>query len=388
MFRVFAVVVASAMIAVGCSSTDAESTTPSTVARAVAEANAGAGSVTVGIILNDTSPTAERDQRLFEVMSSAAAALTTDDLQVRVESVTIDELVDVGVAIDELANRGVTVIATSCDDVSLPSIVDATIEQGLLAVTGCVTIPRPELSVDDALFIDLASMRNAAPAMADWAIESGFTSLAVLSSGLIPDVEDTCTEVDAAVERDPASAVAARVPFVELINESADVVQQLTSGLAAEETEADAIVVCALPPAAGDIAVALREAGFVQPILVPWFAEFQEWDALLEDVLVFAPSSVHGDDPSPELVDLYDALDEPEALDVVAADAIAIVAAASARAGSSGSTRLAEQIPNVDASGFSGTLLPGAGANRPITRSYRVIEVVAGEPMYLETVGG
>ena len=387
--RTFAALVIGALIASACSSTDAESTTPSTVARAVAEANAGAGSVTVGIILNTASPTAERDQRLAEVMSAAAVALSTEELQVQVESATIDEVADVRVAIDQLASRGVTVITTSCDDLSLPSIVDAAIEQQLLAVTGCVTIPSPTLSTNDPLFIDLASMNDAAPAMAAWADQQGFSSLATLSSELIPDVDGTCTELETEVASNAALSMSTRIPFVELVNEPADVVAQLTTSLATatdEAVEVDAIVLCALPPAAGDIAIALRDAGFVQPIIVPWFAELQEWDEALDDVFVLAPSSVHGDDPSSELVEFYAELDEPEALDAVAADAIAVIARASERAGSSGSSRLAEEIPNVETAAFSGPVLPGASSAVPIARSYRVLEVANGEATYLDSI--
>lgn len=349
---------------------------PSTVEAATAETDEGVSSVTVGLILNSASPTATRDLHLADVMRAAATELTVSDVEVGLETAAIDDVNDVGSAVDSLVSLGVTVIATSCDDTTMAAVVDAAIEQEILVVTGCVAIPRPELDISDRLFIDLASLDDAAGAITEWLMATDQQQVGVISSTLIPDVDQACLDVETQVSELPTLDVAGSVDFVELVDPPADVVASATSDLEA----ATIIVVCALPPALGDLTDALRDAGFDQPIVVPWFGEPQNWNDETSDVFVIGPSSRHGDDPAAEVQELYDQLDEPRSIDVVAADALAAVVSASTNDTNTGSRRIADALRDSDRSTFSGSILiEPAGDRRSVIREYRVLEVVGGD---------
>jgi len=311
---------------------------------------------------------------------SARVVSSGESARVRIETATIDQLADVGVAIDELIELGVTVIATSCDDVSLRAVVDAAIEQSLLAVTGCVTIPAPDLSIDDRLFINLASLDDSGATIAGWAAAEGLDDLVLLSSDLIPDVEKTCASVEAIASDASDVESVSSVEFVELIDDPNVLVESLEPQL----SEADAFVVCALPPAVGDVAAALRSAGLEQPILVPWFGELEDWDESTSDVFVFSPSSRHGDDPDDSVRELYDSLASPEALDVVAADTLSAIANAAQDAQSIGSRRIADALRGSQVAAVSGDIsVEPIGDNREVIRSYRVLEVRDGLPTFV-----
>ncbi len=371
-----------------CSSrtSEPEATLPSTVAPAAAESSAGVTGINVGIVLNTTSPTADRDARLADVMAASASAVSNAQaVDVQVETVAISDLAEVPAAVTDLVNRGVTVIATSCDDSSMPTVVDAALEAELLAVTGCVAIPKPELDVSNRLFIDLASLDDAPSAMAQWAHDQGHSSIAVLSSELIPDVSQTCADVeDFATAAPRQMELATKGSFVGLVDDPA----VLVASLAAQLPNADVIVLCALAPALGDTVAALRSAGLEQPVLVPWFGEPQVWSEGTSDVFVFSPSSLQDDDPSEPVIELYDELENAEAVDVVAADTLAVLAVAADRSQTVGSRRIADALRGTSVEGLSGTLAIGRGVELPVRRQYRVLEVTDGEMTFVETTGG
>lgn len=387
-FAIPAALTAVALVAAGCSSptSEPEAAPPSTVAPASAESSDGVTGINVGIVLNTTSPTADRDARLADVMEASASAVrNAHAVDVQIEAVTISDLAEVPAAVTDLVNRGVTVIATSCDDSSMPSVVDAAIEAELLAVTGCVAIPKPELDISNRLFLDLASLDDAPIAMAQWAHDQGHSSIAVLSSELIPDVSRTCADVEEFATAAPRQIeIAAEGSFVGLVDDPT----VLVASLAAQLPNADAIVVCALAPALGDTVAALRSAGLEQPVLVPWFGEAQVWTEDTSDVFVFSPSSRQGDDPSEAVIELYDELGNAEAVDVVAADTLAAIADAATSSQSVGSRRIADALRGNTVDGLSGKLAIGQGVELPVTRSYRVLEVTDGETTFAETTGG
>lgn len=328
------------------------------------------------MILNSAAPTAERDVRLANVMTTAAETLESD-VDVRIETVTIDDLDEVSSAVSSLVNRGVTVIATSCDDSSMPFVVDSAIAEQLLAVTGCVTLPRPDLSVRSRLFIDLAGLNDTPLAIAQWVKESEYTSVAVLSSELIPDVSNTCTAVEGALAGVDVG-LGATATFTELIDDTETLIASLTDRL----VEAEAIVVCALAPSLGDVVFSLRAAGFEQPVIVPWFGDLQFWPEDTNDVFVLAAASRYGDDPQPDVQELFSTLTTPEAVDIVAADTVAILAASADSAGSTGSRRLADTMRSDTTSAVSGLLTIDPSASVTAERNYRLLEIVNGEPVF------
>ena len=332
------------------------------------------------MILNSAAPTAERDDRLADVIRTATSSLQTG-AGVRLETVTIDDLDDVSSAVSSLVNRGVTVIATSCDDSSMPSVVDAAIDAELLAVTGCVTIPRPDLMVDSDLFIDLAGLNDSPGAIARWASIEDFQNMAIISSELIPDVSNTCSSLESSLPNVDID-VAVSTTFTELVDDTRTVV----SAVADQLVEVDAIAICALAPSLGDLVFSLREAGFEQPVVVPWFGDNQQWIDGTNNVFAITPASRFGDDPIDEVAALFEQLDDPEAVDVVAVDTVAILARAADNAGAVGSVRLAEAIRTQTNQGVSGPLSFDEEESTTRVRSYRVIEVIDGEPVFQSVV--
>ncbi len=382
-----AAILAVALVATSCTSgVDSQTAPPITVAAADAESDVGIDAINVGLVLNTASPTAARDARLVDVLAASAEAVSASQpVEVLIDTVTISDLDDAPAAVRELVNRGVTVIATSCDNLSMPTVVDAAIDEQLLAVTGCVAIPKPELDVSSRLFIDLASLDDAPAAMANWADTQDLTSLAVLSSNLIPDVDQTCADIAEFASAPPkAIDVSVDGSFVGLVDDPETLVASLGEGLAS----VDAIVVCALAPALGDVVAALRSAGNEQPILVPWFGEPQRWDPQLTDIFLFSPSSVHGDDPVAEVTNLLDSIEEAEAVDVVAADTLAALATSVTRSNSVGSRRIADATRGSTIDVLSGEIAVGQGIQLPVARSYRVLEVADGNLAFVETVAG
>ena len=294
-----------------------------------------------------------------------------------------------------LINDGVSVVITGCDDATVPSVVEAATTNELLAVTGCVSLPRPDVArldqeIDEQLFLDLSSLSDDARAIANHAVDAGFDSIGVLSSNLLPDVDRTCLDLAAALPAEATSQITAEVSFTELVDAPTNVVEDFSVALGDEQV--DAIVVCALPPTAGDIVPVLRGQGFDQPVIVPWYADAQLWPSNTNDVFVVTPASRYGDDPQGRTTELFEALieqgEEPDAVDVVTADTLAILTDAAVRTGSVGSRRLAEAIDtrvtatDGDILGLSGALHVGGDADVPVRRVYRVIAIEDGIASY------
>lgn len=369
-----------ALLAASCSSDNA-APPPSTVDLAAAAASTGLLTLKIGTIVNTAAPTAERDQRLAEVLGEAAS-FTTTGAAVDLEVITIDELDDVDSAVAALVEEGVTVIASLCDDGSVPLIVEAAVERGLLAVTTCVSLPTPPLESTSPQFFDLASMDDAGGAVAAWVGQLEATRVGTIRSDLIPDVDDTCSAVERGLaERDIALDVS--LTFTELVDDPVVVVDGVVDLL--ENT--DAVVLCALPPAAGDLVMTLRAQGYEQPIIVPWFVDPQVWAPTVNDVYVVSPSSRHGDDPDDRVVDLLGKVgDSAQASDVITADSVTMLSRAAARVGSVGSSRVAEGLRSGPVDALSGELRIDESRSDPSGRNYRVIEITNGRERFTELV--
>lgn len=370
-----------AVVAAGCTSDPQATPVPTTVDAADAAQAAGQLTVKIGTIVNTNAPTADRDLRLTEVLAQATD-LATSGAAVTLEVMTIDGVDDVESTVSALAGRGVTVIAALCDDASVPQIVDAALEQGMLAVTACVTLPKPNLGQSSPMFFDLAGLHETPSAIVDWVKSQGAEGISTIGSDLLPDVANSCHEVERALAAAGVS-LDASVTFTELVDEPPLVVE----GAASTLIETDALVLCALPPTASDMVTALRTAGFAQPVVVPWFAETENWPNTASDVFTIVPASRHGDDPAPAVVNLFESVgDTAQAVDVVSADTVALLANAAELARSPGSSRLADALSSDGrVAAFSGDL--SIDQDRRVSeRSYRVIEISNGTPEFSELI--
>lgn len=368
------------LLATSCS-TDSAAPTPSTVDPAAAATAAGVLTLKLGTIVNSGAPTADRDQRLADVLEEAAT-LTTSGVAVDVEIIRIDGIDAVDSAVASLVSRGVTVIAALCDDGSVPPIVDAAVERGLLAVTTCVSLPTPPLDTTSPLFIDLASMHSAGDAVAGWLEHLDAARVATIRSDLLPDVDETCSDVEAGMaDRDIALELS--VTFTELVDDPLEILEDANEALGA----VDAIALCALPPAAGDVVSAIRAAGHGQPIIVPWFTDPQIWPLRTDDVYVVAPSSRHRDDPVAGVTDLLDQIG-PSALasDVITVDSVVMLSRAAARVGSVGSSRVADGLRMGPIAAVSSELSLDEAGVATAGRTYRVISITNGRETFEDLV--
>ncbi len=306
----------------GCTGDDLAVNPPRAVEEPRSGGTDGRPPLRVGLIVNSASPTAVADDAMRLAVSDAVAST---DGRILIEEIRIDDLSDVDGAIRALVERGVSTILTSCEDRSVVDVAERAVDAGLLVVTGCVALPRADMDgLDDPLFADLAGLDDDAAIVATAIDEQGWDRPLVLSSTLVADVEDLCGRVDAELrsrDADPLDAAS----WVGLIDDPNTVATELTPAL----EDAGVVVVCGLGPAVAALIPALREAADDTPILVTWPGADLALATDVPDVWVLAP-----DAPS----------SEQRPTDVVSADAIAVLDAAAARAGSTGSIRLSEVI--------------------------------------------
>ncbi len=368
----------------GCSGSTSDDSAPrvepTTVAPAASGAQRGVLTLRIGTVINAAAPTAARDRRTVDALE-VAAALTVDRITTTIESISIDGSRDVAAAVAALAERGVTVIASTCDEATTGALLEAAVEAGLLAVTGCAELPEPtDGGPTGPLFIDLASLDDAADAMAEYAVGDGRSVAAVVRSTLIGDVAETCVDFEGAfLERGGSIALSAE--FEGLVETPTDVLTASAPLLAS----VDVFALCGLPEVLGDAVASIRAAGYDQPIVVPWFGADSEWPPATDDVFVVALATT--DDPRDEVVDFLDELGETaRAVDVVSADVVALLARAAARAASVGSTRIESMLLGQQYDAFSGSLFVDPGDRRIRGREYRVLAVSGGAAQIVSSV--
>ncbi len=305
-------------VAMGCTGDDLSVPTPRSVEDpAVGQANSRPP-LRIGTIVAADSPTAPDDEALRLALDAAANAT---DGRVVLDSIDIDDEAEAGAAVASLVERGVTVIVTSCDDRVVPAVIDEAIASGLLAVTGCVAVPSPDIGLVDDLFADLAGLSDDADALAQVVDANGWSTPMVLSSSLVSDVADVCDRGARSLRRS-GSAVTVE-SWLGLVDDPDEVVAGL------EVNDVDSIVLCALAPSVVDMVEAIRRAGIDLPVLVTWPAADVEFDSGVGDVFVLDPG---GD------------ADSGRAVDAVTADAVELLDAAATRANSSGSIRISEVL--------------------------------------------
>lgn len=381
--RVIAAGLIITQLALSCSSNDRAASPPSTVANADVIEPVLNPDLRIGMVLNIAAPTAERDQQVSNVLMSAIRTNSAAGLA-QLETIQIDEPDDVASAVEALRGLGVTILVTTCDDGTVPDVISSGLANDMLVLTGCTTLPRPIIESTSDLVIDVASLATSSDAIAlalddlpeDEAAEAG-PRVATLASDLIPDVAGECTNVEAAA----SSEIVVSERFTGLVDDPEVVVADLSEQL----QEVDAIVLCALAPTVGEVVSALRANELGQPIVVPWFADDQTWSDDIDDVWIVAPSSRYGDDPIEEINSLYALLDDPVATDVITADTLTSLVDAVQRAGSVRPAQMAEVLRAEPFAALSSELTLNRLGN--VERTYRLLEVVDGEPRFSTTLG-
>ena len=328
------------------------------------------------MVLNISAPTAARDEKVRAVFDAAIQASPRAAIA-SLEVVQIDEAEDAADAVDALRDLGVTVVVTTCDDGTIPGVVEAGQLAEMLVLTGCPTIPQPEIATSSELIVDagaLATSPDAAMVALDQLIGTGGdTTFAVIASDLVPDVADECNAIE---EQLGADSIIVSERFTGLVEDPTDTLLERNELL----STVDAVVVCALAPTVGDVVSALRSNGLEQPIVAPWFADAQLWPEDTNDVWLVSPSSRYGDDPADEVNSLYRVIDESESTDVVAADTLSILVDAARRTGSVEPAALGDALRDGTIEALSGELTVNRADQ--VERAYRLIEVVDGMPEF------
>jgi len=383
--RPLAALAVAAVLAAGCSSTtEGEASPPTSVADAETSGEGVSATLRVGTVINTSAPTADADTRTVSILQ-AAVDLLEPETAVTIESVQIRDVDDVEPAIQALRELGVTVIVTLCDDATVPALARAGIDAELLVVSGCVSLPRPALSQTSRFFIDAAALHDAPEAVAGWiptvsVVDS--PDIGVLRSDLIPDVDGTCASIVQLVGSTAVGSIGLDLTFTSLVDDA----EIVANSVVGRESALDALVLCALPPFAGELVDTLRSAGFAGPIVTPWFVDGEQWPASTNDVYVVSPASRHGDDPASAVAELYELIDDPRGVDVVAADTMALLIRAVERTGSAAPERIATFIRSGPVEVFSGTIAV-AEAEAHIERTYRSITIADGIAAFDSEIG-
>lgn len=380
--RVIAAGLILTQLALSCSSDDRTATPPTTVAGADVIEPVLNPDLRVGMVLNISAPTAERDRQVSEVLLNAVRASPAAGLA-QIEIVQIDEPEDVESAVVALRGLGATVLITTCDDGTVPDVIASGLANEMLVLTGCSSLPLPAIDSDSDLVIDLAGLASSPAAIAaalDEVVElqdpEGERQIATLTSDLIPGVSNECerTSLQAGLE------VTVEERFTELVDDPEEFITSVSPQL----EDIDAIILCALAPSAGEVVSALRQNGFDQPVVVPWFADDQTWAGDHSDVWIVAPSSRYGDDPVEEVNALYSQSEAATATDIVVADTLTTLVDAVQRAGSIRPAQMAEVLRTEPFEGLSGELTLNQQGD--VERAYRLLEVVDGEPQFSRTL--
>lgn len=378
--RVIAAAIPLVLTAAGCSTAESTAAPPTSVASADVVEPVLTPDLRIGVVLNISAPTAERDQQVVEVLMSAIQSSPSAAIA-NVETLQIDEPNDAADAVVALRGLGVTVLITTCDDGTVPDVVEAGLANDMLVLTGCTAIPQPSIDTTSELVVDVAALATSPGATAT-AVEEILAdveepTIATLASDLVPDVIGECSGIEDQLE---VATVSVSEQFTELVDDPADLIE--TQSIALEGV--DAIVICALSPTVGEVVSQLRSSGLNQPVLIPWFADDQTWSDGDDDVWIVAPSSRYGDDPVDEVNDLYSQLGAAEATDVVAADTLFALVEALRQAGAVRPEQLAEVLASEPFMAFSGELQLNRTGN--VERTYRLIEVVDGVPTFRSTL--
>lgn len=375
MLRPAAAALVAAVAVTACTSDGGDIADPIPVESAVDVVRSGQPVLRVGAVIDQNSPSIDRDTRLIERVREAAAIVETGH-NLQLEVATIDEPADIPGALDLLTELGVTVLLTTCDTASVPLIAAASAERSLLTVTGCATLPHPDVR-RSPLFADLANLDHVHEAMSTWARQEDLTSASVVASNLLRDVAQVCTDFESSFERRGGSVLSS-TEFTGILDPVGDVAVDAT----AATTEADVVAVCALPGTIGPLITELRDNGVEQPIVVPWFADDEDWTGL-DDVHLVATASRHGDDPDP-VVDAF--VEVGTSGDAVLLDTVAALTLAADTAGSVGSQRLNDALLDTEYSAPTGPIEIDSDTGKTRGRTYRLIEIENGKASFARSI--
>ncbi len=308
------------------------------------------------------------------------------------------ELVHVDTALDpdqtksaavDLLGQGADVLMVTCDvDFATPAVQEG-INAGVLTIAPCIGTDQMGPSrFGDAgrLAFSLGNVaQDEGAALAEYAIDQGWTTAIVVPDNLLVYFQDVCAAFTSRFEEKGGTVVATEgfASFDGSVNNLPTAVD--SAG------EADVIALCTFPP---DIATAvggIRGLGIDTPMLSPWSGDGTFWSP--EDLTDFTFStfaSVFGDDPNAEVAALVaemEARGNPAGTGgfIVGAAAIETIAAAIETVGSTDGAALADYLEAL--SGLettSGQISFSPELHTVFGREYRMMKFENGTPVFQE----
>ncbi len=335
----------------------------------------------------------------FDGPALTAAQITVDRINAdggvlgrQLQLVHVDTALDAdqtkSAAVD-LLGQGAEVLLVTCDvDFATPAVQEG-INAGVLTIAPCIGTDQMGPSrFGDAgrLAFSLGNVaQDEGAALAEYAIDQGWTSAIVVPDNLLVYFQDVCAAFTARFEEMGGTVVATEgfASFDGSVNNLPTAVD--SAG------EADVIALCTFPP---DIATAvggIRGLGIDTPMLSPWSGDGTFWSPEdLNDFTFSTFASVFGDDPDADVAALVaemEARGNPAGTGgfIVGAAAIETIAAAIEAVGSTDGAALAdhlEALSGLDTT--SGQVSFSPELHTVFGREYRFMRFEDGTPVFQE----
>jgi branched-chain amino acid transport system substrate-binding protein len=353
-----------------------------------------AGPLVIGAAVDLTNAMAPFDGPAIAAARIQADNLNTEggidgrEIQLEVVDTQLDPEQTKSAAVDLIENQGAEILLVTCDvDFATPAVQEA-ITRGVLAVSMCIGTDQmsPKRFGDDgklAFTLGNAAQDEGA-AMAEYAIEQGWTRAAIAKDNVIVYFQNVVDAFKARFEEEGGEVV-----LEESWTNGDGTVGNVASSLA--EANVDVIATSTAFADMPALAAGIRDLGNDTPIICSWSCDGTYWvPEGLSNFYLVTYASVSGDDPNQEVKDLIQAMTDADQAPgtggfLGGAATIDALAAAIEETGTTEGEALADAfegfqgVPTISGEiSFSPELHAVSG------REYRVMEIQNGELSFVE----
>ncbi|MGH3032518.1 MAG: ABC transporter substrate-binding protein [Gaiellaceae bacterium] len=353
-----------------------------------------AGPLVIGAAVDLTNAMAPFDGPAIAAARIRADNLNTDggingrEIQLEVIDTQLDPEQTKSAAVDLIENQGAEILLVTCDvDFATPAVQEA-ITRGVLAVSMCIGTDQmsPKRFGDEgklAFTLGNAAQDEGA-AMAEYAIEQGWTRAAIAKDNVIVYFQNVVDAFKARFEEEGGEIV-----LEESWTNGDGTVGNVASSLA--EADVDVIATSTAFADMPALASGIRGLGSDTPIICSWSCDGTYWvPEGLSNFYLVTYASVSGDDPSQEVKDLIQAMTEADQAPgtggfLGGAATIDALAAAIEQTGTTEGEALAEAFEGFqDVPTISGEISFSPELHAVSGREYRVMEIQNGELSFVE----
>lgn len=361
---------------------------------ASSDASAPSGDpIVIGAAIDQTSFMAPFDeppvvaaQLTIEAINAAGGVLGRP-LELQVIDTQLQPEQTLSAAID-LLDGGAEILMVTCDvDFATPAIQEA-LERGVLAIAACIGTDQMgpnRFGETGSLAFSFGNVaQDEGAAMAEYAIEQGWTSAVVARDNLLVYSQDV---IDAFIAR------------FEQLGGTADKQEQFTGGdgtigsvvSAVADSGADVIVTSATLSDLPALVEGVRSLGDETPFLCGWSCDGTYWmPPSLSEFYYLTFASVFGDDPSEAVNEMLAAMTDAGSAPatggfITGADAIRTLAAAIEATGGTDSVELSAHLEGLtDFAAPTGPISFSPEWHTVFGREYRLVKVDGGTPGFVE----